>query len=162
MKQTSRFRTALLSLVAVFAFGFGFTSCTDDDPADLIIGTWNLSTQETYINNLLNTKVDFDKHIIDYYEAGEWAESEAIDAAITFTFDNDKNCSFTAYEEDEAECGTATYSIETVNSEKRLLITDDGETIYMVIDKLTKKELVLSQTGSDDEGTYKSIMHFKK
>ncbi len=165
MKQNTLFRTALLSLVAVFAFGFMITSCTEDNKSkdELIIGTWTLGSQETYFDDALIAKEDLNTNIVEYYENGKVIETDTIDAfSVTLTFSDDKTCAMTYYSDDEAERATYTYSIETVNNEDRLLLTEDGETEYMVITSLTKKDLVLSYTETYEDGTYNEVMHFKK
>lgn len=166
MNYSKLFRTALLSLVAVFAFGFGLTSCVNEKtPAELIIGTWTLNAEETYLNDALIAKQDLNTNTIEYYVDGKLIKTDTIDAyTVTLTFDEDKTCAITYYDDDEAERTTCTYSLETVNGEKRLLLTEDGETEYAVINTLKKKELILTAIKIDDERnkTYKTIFHFKK
>lgn len=161
------FRTALLSLVAIVACSFGLTSCVDEKtPAELIIGTWTLNTAETYLDDALIAKQDFNKNTIEYYANGQIVETDTIDAdealTLTITFDEDKTCAMTYYSEDGAERTTYTYSIETVDNEERLLLTEDGETEYAVITSLSKKDLVISNTQTEEDGDYKSVMHFTK
>ena len=167
MNYSKFFRTALLSLVAIAACGFGLTSCVDNKtPAELIIGTWTLNTAETYLDDALIAKQDFNKNTIEYYSEGQVIKTDTLDAddafTLTITFDEDKTCAMTYYSEDGAERATYTYSIETVDNEDRLLLTEDGETEYAVITSLTKKDLVISNTQTDEDGDYKSVMHFKK
>ncbi len=168
MNYSKFFRTALMSLVTVFAFGFGLTSCDPDDnknPEELILGTWTLNAGETYFDDALVTTVNFDTRVIGYYDGGQLVETDTIKdptLSITFTVNDDKTCDMTQYDEDGAERVSYTYSIETVGDEKRLVLTADGETEYAVIGTLTKKDLVLTSTTKEEDGTYKEVMHFKK
>lgn len=162
MKQISCIRTALLSLVAVFAFGF--TSCTKEKaPSELIIGTWTATTMENYINGQIQDKFYFDKHIVEYYFNGKVVETDSIDMKMLITFDT-QTCKLTIYgaDESESENDSYAYSIETIDGENHLVLTDDGETVYAVIETLTEKDLVATYSYTDEDGSSKSILRFQK
>lgn len=164
MKQTSIIRTALICLIAVLAFGF--TSCTKEKaPSELIIGTWTATTMENYTNGQIEDKFYFDKHIVEYYYNGKVVETDSINMKMLITFDA-QTCKLTIYGDDgsesESENDSYAYSIETIDGEKRLVLTDDGETSYAVIDTLTEKDLVVTFSYTDEDGSSKSILRFQK
>lgn len=163
MKQTSCIRTALLGLAVALTFGMGFTSCKNE-PSDLIVGTWTLSTVGFYYNDVLYEMYDMDNHVIKAYDdEGKVVDTDSIgDYKVTYTFKDDKTGNCTESAEGEVESDNFTYSIETVNGEQRLQLTDEGETIDFIISTLTKNELVYSYIETDDDDTGKIIYHFKK
>ncbi len=163
MRQTYCIRTALLGLAVALTFGMGFTSCKNE-PSDLIVGTWTLSTVDSYYNDVLGTIFDIDNHVIKYYDNdGKVVDTDSIgDYKLTYTFKDDKTVYYMLSADGDSESGNFTYSIETVNGEQRLQLTDEGETIDYIISTLTKNELVFSYIETDEDDTGKIIYHFKK
>lgn len=166
MKQTSIIRTALISLAITLTLGIGFTSCSNE-PSNLIIGTWTVSTVEEYLNDVpCDEKIDFNKQIIYYYNKnGVVIKSESINDTYTYTF-NKKTCTTTYITDgntDDPEYDTYPYSIKTVGGENRLYMSENSnDESYCVIETLTKKELVLTSTSYDEDGVYKQVLRFKK
>ncbi len=163
MKQTTCIRTALLSLAVALTFGVGFTSCSEKEPEELILGTWTLSTTDVYLDDALIAKVDLDNHTATYYNDGKVTKTATIgDIVNTFVFEDKETCYMMEHTEEGSDRTYYTYSIETVNGEKHLLLTEDGETVTAIINTLKKKELVITAIEEDEDGTHKFIAHYKK
>ncbi len=167
MNYFKLFRTALLSLVAVFTLGL--TACDPDDnadksPAELIIGSWNATTQETYIGSNLNTKVDYANGIIYFYSgtADGTYETDSIDAGLSYAFAADSIATITASEEDEYDSYECNYIIEKNGKTTTLTFSEGTDTDSYNVTTLTKSDLVLEQAGNLEGLSYTSKIHFKK
>ena len=128
---------ACLTASVLFLF-----SCSNEKSEEKkIVGTWECYLLEEVYG--------------DETEREEYAPGE-----ITITFNADGTFSATVDENGDLSGGleNGRYSI----SDGKLIISYEGDSIVLTIDKLTKKDLVVYEEGYDDGAYWRETIYFKK
>ncbi len=129
----------LLSIfMAVAAAGMMFTSC-NNDPEDLIVGTWTLDGAKSYASH------------VESYQGETWGDTIYMtDMQVTMTFNADGSVYGTETYGDRSHTDTASY---TITDDKLVIDGEDHD-----IQTLTKKSLILHD--EEDETNGEMTVHF--
>ena len=150
MKNAMKFLT--VAFVAVMTLAV--TGC-QKDPEDLIIGTWNATT--AYATTTI-------AGVGEGYDGTSNDTVTFAEGQYSYTFNKDNTMVLHSVDEESGEVSDDTYTYTL--TDKKLVLSQDGQTQEMTIAEINKKDLVLTSSISMAQGgasmTMDTEIHFKK
>lgn len=124
----------MLAAIVCAALTFGFVGCTPDNE-DLIIGTWNVNSITTTISGSPNAE-----------ENGTFTQQVPEGYTMTFTFNKDNTGQASESYQGQGETFPFTYTIVDNTISLTIMEGSHGYTSMLNIDKLDRKELIITLT----------------